>query len=69
MYEADDTKPSRKVTIRRFFCARSDTSFERWVSEFKEIAQSLCHLNNPYMVQVLDAGVDDDGASLRFPAN
>ncbi|MEO1856200.1 MAG: protein kinase [Rubritalea sp.] len=64
VYAAEDTQLKRTVAVRRFYSAGGDTSSAGWEKEFVAIAQNLGNLQNPNLLTVLDAGVDEDGAFL-----
>ena len=60
VYEADDSLLERKVALRRFFSDDENNSKD-WEEEFTNISQSLCNLQNPGLLTVFDAGIDDEG--------
>ncbi|MFT5882369.1 MAG: serine/threonine protein kinase [Crocinitomicaceae bacterium] len=64
VYTAEDTQLRRTVAVRRFYSAGGDTSSADWEEEFLTIAQKLGSLQDPNLLTVLDAGVDEDGAFL-----
>lgn len=62
VYEADDTILKRKVALRRFFSDQRENDVSAWQDDFNNISQNLCNLQNPGLITVFDAGIDDDGA-------
>ncbi|MGJ8673079.1 serine/threonine protein kinase [Rubritalea sp.] len=66
VYEATDHQLQRKVAVRRFFCAKGDTSTRGWESTFTALTHNLCSLQHPSLLGVLEAGVDEDGAYLIY---
>jgi len=62
VYEADDTMLKRKVALRRFFSDQRENDVSEWEDDFNNISQNLCNLQNPGLITVFDAGIDEDGA-------
>lgn len=62
VYEAEDTVLNRKVALRRFFSESGVHDSSKLADDFTNIAQNLCNLQNPNLLTIFDAGVDDDGA-------
>jgi serine/threonine protein kinase len=62
VYEAEDSKLTRKVALRRFFAQDKETDIAEYKEDFQTIAHALSALQHPNLLRVYDAGVDDDGA-------
>lgn len=66
VYEATDHELQRKVAIRRFFCAKGDSTIRGWENEFHALTQNLCDIHHPSILAVLEAGIDEDGAFMIY---
>ena len=64
VYAAKDNELGKTVAVRRFYSTEGDTSSADWKEEFMAISQSLGNLQDPNILSVLDAGIDEDGAFL-----
>ncbi len=62
VYEAEDLNLQRKVAMRRFFDQGNKVDFSDHKEKFIEVAQSLGNIQHPNIIQVFDAGMDEDGA-------
>ena len=61
VYEAEDIKFQRQVALRRFSSSEDASVFTGQEKKFDKEAQSLSNLQHPNLLNVLDAGVDEDG--------
>ncbi|WP_018970227.1 protein kinase domain-containing protein [Rubritalea marina] len=64
IYNAIDTDTDRVVAIRRFYQDNCDLLETQWQPEFLSTCKILLKIQNPYLLRLLDAGVDEEGPYL-----
>lgn len=61
MYTAYDTELNRSVTFRRFNTDADNFHNELWLNDFSDVVRDISRIIHPNILNILDAGVDDEG--------